>query len=110
MKVWQIPDTIAAKYQGAGMALAAITGDTVIDPINLSDVFLTKPMARIKIVGDRARHRTFSVKKYGERQAYNLALKARQQMLAGVVEKPYLYAETARQFERHKARRRIGTA
>lgn len=66
--------------------------------------------ARIKIVGTPARHRTFSVKKYGERQAYRLALKARQEMLASIVEKPYLYAETARLFERRKARRSIGTA
>ena len=62
--------------------------------------------ARIKIDGDRLRHRSFSVLKYGERRAYNLAVKARQEMLTGVDERPYLYSQTALRFEKRKARSR----
>lgn len=39
MRVFKVPDALAAKYHGAGFALAAITGGQLIDIKYLADVF-----------------------------------------------------------------------
>lgn len=52
--------------------------------------------ARLKLAGQTARYKAFSVRKYGEQRAYKLAVQARQRMLAQADNDPYLYAELAR--------------
>lgn len=37
MMVWPIPDKLAAKYRGAGHALAAVTGGQVVDLVYIAD-------------------------------------------------------------------------
>ena len=39
MRVFKVPDTLAHKYRGAGCALAAITGNQLIDIKYLRDIF-----------------------------------------------------------------------
>lgn len=54
--------------------------------------------ARIKLADGRKITRTFSVLKFGERQAYKYAVAARGEMLAQLDDRPYLYDVTAKNF------------
>lgn len=53
--------------------------------------------ARLKLAGQRTQYKSVSVLKYGHQCAYELAVKARQAMLAKAQDQPYLYAELAKQ-------------
>lgn len=53
--------------------------------------------ARLKLAGQRARVASFSVAKYGEAEAYRLAVEARKRMLAEAEDSPLLHAERAKQ-------------
>ncbi|MCZ8254502.1 MAG: hypothetical protein O9327_02320 [Polaromonas sp.] len=52
--------------------------------------------ARLKIAGQRAQVESFSVRRYGEDQAYELAVQARKRMLAAADDEPFLHAEQAK--------------
>jgi len=54
--------------------------------------------ARIKLPDGRERTRTFSVKKYGEAQAFELAVEARSQLLELVEDTPFLHDQVAKKF------------
>lgn len=51
--------------------------------------------AKLKIAG-KAKHKSFSVKKHGAERAYQLAVQAREQMLAQAHDRLYLYHPVAR--------------
>jgi len=51
--------------------------------------------AKLKI-GGKSRSKSFSVRKFGYEQAYELAVVARAALLAGAQDRPYLLAETAK--------------
>ena len=54
--------------------------------------------AKVKLPGGRKIHRSFSVRWFGERQAFRLAVAARAELLLRVENRPYLYDRTARKF------------
>ena len=51
--------------------------------------------AKLKLEG-KAKHKSFSVLKYGWQSAYEQACAAREQMLAAAQDKPYLYDPLAK--------------
>ncbi len=51
--------------------------------------------AKITVAGGKSRNRSFSVRAYGRRRAYKMAVAAREEMLAQVEDRPYLYDSTA---------------
>jgi hypothetical protein len=61
--------------------------------------------AKLKLPDGRMPTKGFSVRKFGDRGAFERAVAARWQMLELVSDKPFLHSGTARQFE---ARRRAG--
>ena len=54
--------------------------------------------AKVKLPGGRKIHRSFSVRRFGERQAFRLAVAARAELLLRVENRPYLYDRTAKKF------------
>lgn len=54
--------------------------------------------AKIKMPNGRKIHRSFSVRRFGERQAFRLAVAAREELLMRVENRPYLYSRIAKQF------------
>ena len=54
--------------------------------------------AKIKLPDGRKVTKGFSVKKFGRRPAFNLAVAARTQLLKLLGEQPYLYSSTAKKF------------
>lgn len=54
--------------------------------------------ARIKLPDGRERTKAFSVKKYGEARAFELAVEARGQLLGLVDDKPFLHDQVAKKF------------
>lgn len=53
--------------------------------------------ARVKLPNGRKVHRSFSVRRFGERQAFRLAVAARTELLMRVPHRPYLHHRSARQ-------------
>jgi hypothetical protein len=53
--------------------------------------------AKLKLAGQRVRYKSFSVLRYGERRAYDMAVQAREVMLAHADDTPYLYSQVAMQ-------------
>lgn len=51
--------------------------------------------AKLKL-GGKAKHKSFSVLKHGYQPAYEMAVAAREQLLATAQDKPYLYDELAK--------------
>ncbi len=51
--------------------------------------------AKLKLAGGPSKNRSFSVRAYGDRRAYKMAVAAREEMLAQVDDRPYLYDPTA---------------
>ena len=51
--------------------------------------------ARVKLPDRRKGHRSFSVRRFGERQAFRLAVAAREELLMRVENRPYLYSRIA---------------
>jgi hypothetical protein len=56
--------------------------------------------ARLKLPNGRQRTKTFSVRKYGESRAFELAVEARSQLLDLVEDKPFLRDQVAMKFAR----------
>ena len=56
--------------------------------------------ARLKLPDGRQRTKTFSVRKYGESRAFELAVEARSQLLDLVEDKPFLRDQVATKFAR----------
>lgn len=56
--------------------------------------------ARVKLPRGRLIHRSFAVKRFGERNAYRQAVQARKQLLELVPDQPYLHSATAKRFAR----------
>ena len=54
--------------------------------------------AKIKLPNGDVRTKTFSVKKYGEAQAFDLAVEARNQLLELVEDEPFLHDQVAKKF------------
>ncbi len=54
--------------------------------------------AKIRLAGGRKVHRSFSVRKFGSRQAFRLAVAARERLLELVADRPFLYSRTAKRF------------
>lgn len=54
--------------------------------------------AKIKLLNGRCTTKTFSVRKFGRREAFERAVAARAEMLELVEDRPYLYNATAKQF------------
>jgi hypothetical protein len=54
--------------------------------------------ARVKTPDGRKIHRSFSVRRFGQRQAFGLAVTAREELLTRVENRPYLYNRIAKQF------------
>lgn len=54
--------------------------------------------ARLRLPNNRIVTKTFSVKAYGEREAYRLAVAARQELLEQVDDKPFVMHPVAREF------------
>lgn len=52
--------------------------------------------ARVKLPDGRKVHRSFSVRRFGERQAFRFAAAARVELLMRVKNRPYLYDRTAK--------------
>ncbi len=55
--------------------------------------------ARLKMPDGKELARTFSVKRYGYEGAFKLAVKARQELLETIEDKPYLIHPTAKKYE-----------
>lgn len=53
--------------------------------------------ARVKLSDGRKVHRSFSVRRFGERQAFTLAVAARAELLVRVANRAYLYSRTAKE-------------
>jgi hypothetical protein len=51
--------------------------------------------AKLKLAGQRVRYKSFSVLRYGKRRAYEMAVQAREAMLAQADDTPYLYSQVA---------------
>ena len=60
--------------------------------------------AKLKLAGQRAVQRSFSVRAHGNRPAYEMAVAARMEMLARHQEEPYLYAGVAKRKAKAAAR------
>ena len=60
--------------------------------------------ARLKLPGGKELTRTFSVKRYGYEGAFKRAVRARQELLETIEDKPYLMHPTAKRYEA----RRVG--
>lgn len=56
--------------------------------------------AMIKPEGKRKMTRSFSIKKFGKRAAFNLAVAARKDMLDALTPRPYLHSATAKRIAR----------
>lgn len=56
--------------------------------------------ANIKTSDGKRAAKSFSVRKYGEREAYRLAVAARSELLAMVEDRPYLYHVVAKRLSR----------
>lgn len=56
--------------------------------------------ANIRTTDGRRVARSFAVRKYGEREAFRLAVAARSELLARVEDRPYLYHSVAKQLSR----------
>lgn len=52
--------------------------------------------ARLKLAGQPAQIASFSVRKFGEAEAYELAIQARKRMLANADDQPFLHADKAK--------------
>lgn len=64
--------------------------------------------ARHKLPDGRQRTKTFAVQKYGEREAFRLAVEARREMLDAIENTPYLHHPLAKAFrEKQMAERAI---
>jgi hypothetical protein len=62
--------------------------------------------AKITLPDGRKPTKGFSVRRFGNQEAFKLAVAARRQMLKLVADKPFLHSETARKFEARKASKR----
>ncbi len=60
--------------------------------------------AKIKLPNGRAISKSFSIRRFGRRAAYRLAVAARTEMLKLVDQQPYLYDETAKRFAARQAK------
>ena len=60
--------------------------------------------ARLKLAGLRTKHKSFSVRRHGYTQAYEMVVAARQRMLAEEKDEPYLYADVAKRLSKPAAR------
>lgn len=60
--------------------------------------------ARLKLADGTKMIRTFSVRKYGEREAFRLAVLARTEMLGKAEDRPYLYDPLAKRLARSSTR------
>jgi hypothetical protein len=58
--------------------------------------------ARIKVRGGRKMHRTFSVRRFGEQEAFRLAVATRADLLRLVDEQPYLKHPTAKRLVKER--------
>lgn len=58
--------------------------------------------ANIKCNDGKRVAKSFSVRKYGEREAFHLAVAARANLLAQIKDRPYLYHTIAKQLSRLK--------
>jgi hypothetical protein len=65
--------------------------------------------AKIKLPDGRTLHRTFSVRKFGQREAFKRAVAARAELLYMIEDRPYIKHPTARRFaQRTSTRTRHG--
>lgn len=60
--------------------------------------------ARLKLADGTCLSKSFSVRTYGDRKAFELAVAARQDMLSSVRDKPYLHSPVARRFANRQRR------
>jgi hypothetical protein len=58
--------------------------------------------AKIKLPDGRKPTKGFSVRRFGDRGAFERAVAARRQMLKLIADKPFLHSEAARKFEARK--------
>ena len=78
---------------------SGVAGVQLIKPKNQP---LGSWQARVKLPGGKEIMRTFSVLKYGDEGAFNLAVEARAELLGLVEDKPYLHHPTAKQSENNR--------
>lgn len=64
--------------------------------------------ARHKLPDGRERTKTFAVQKYGEREAFRLAVEARREMLEAVENTPFLHHPVAKEFCERQAAKSAG--
>jgi hypothetical protein len=64
--------------------------------------------ARIKLANGRKIHKSFSVKRFGSREAFRRAVAARAQLLQLVPDRPYLKHATAMRFASESTNKRTG--